>query len=57
MKKCDFCGYSDDDIKCTIIHKLNKVDYQGDYCASAIDKMCKVMCESKQGIDLGDDKK
>lgn len=52
MKKCDFCRYSDDKIKCTITYKLHKEDY----CSSAIDKMCKVMCESKQGIDLLNDK-
>lgn len=52
MKKCDFCRFSDDNIKCTI-----KSDpYKDEYCEEAIDKMCKVMCKSKQGIDLLNDK-
>ena len=53
MKKCDFCRFSNEDIKCTISDSR----FQPDYCEEAINKMVKVMCNSIKTVNLRNGRK
>ena len=53
MKKCDFCRFSNEDIKCTV----RDSSFRSDYCEEAINKMVKIMCNSIKTVNLGNGRK